>query len=202
VGCPGNEPSTSESVGISLTARQKIHSNMEYDQNEINELIGKPVKLKKKFQPATNFSDALLLCTPPEQQFIRHILADKKPFEAYRLARNANLDRNAAAVGARTWLKRPNVVSAIELAKAEGGAVALSDIKFDVRASFDELGRVYDAAMVNRQFTAAARAAELRAKLFKLLDNPNPQQAQAVTFVFKRFNEDPVIETQFTEVQP
>ena len=38
--------------------------------------------------------------------------------------------------------------------------------------------------------TAFMRGVELRAKLFKLIDGNAPAQAQAVTFVFKRFGDE------------
>ncbi len=139
---------------------------------------------------APTFDEALANLKPREQQFVRHVLADKTHAEAYRLiAQKPATDRTAQVEGSKL-AARHAVAHAIRLGKQAGAVQAVTGIKHDVSASFDEFGRVLDAAMAEKQYTAAARAAELRAKLFRLIDGQPQVQAQAVTFVFKRFGDE------------
>jgi hypothetical protein len=147
---------------------------------------------RPKHPLAQTFTEALNQCTPKEAQFVRHVLADKPYANAYRLVSTEPLTPRSAQVGASKLAKRDRVVHAIKLGREEGAVAAISGLKHDLRAAFDELGRVLDAAMANNQYTAAARACELRAKLFKLLDSNSPLPLQGVTFVFKRYQPEAI----------
>jgi hypothetical protein len=150
-------------------------------------LIGRPpVPL------ADNFNDQMALLDIPQQAFVRHVLAGKSYLQSYQLA----YPDDATNVRKKSWMivKERGVANALKLGKAQGALQQIAGLSFDTKACFEEFGKVLQQAKTESQLSAAVNAIIGQAKLFKLIDSrDNVQTAQSITFVFKRYGDQPEV---------
>jgi hypothetical protein len=147
---------------------------------------GRPRGVAPGFSPApvpTTYEEALMGCRPAEQAFTKAVVGGASYRQAFSNA-NPSASHKAALNGGQRTAIRPAVKLAIELGRREAARAVVAATKHDVQASFTELGEIMDEARHNKQFTAAVKSAEVRAKLTGALIERS-ESRQVGGFVFR-----------------
>lgn len=145
----------------------------------------KPKQRWPNGEPPATFEDALGYLSKAERKFVQVYLAhpERGAKNAYKAAYpKASLD--TCARKGPDLLERKHIRHTIDLGREAMADGTIEGLKFDVEASFKELSMLIDEAREAKQYTAAVRAAELKAKLYGLLVEKHEVKAETFSLVF------------------
>lgn len=158
----------------------------------VEKLSAEQVEAKPTPQPSasldavpTTFEEALGVLSDEERGFIRAYIGD--PTRGAAAAYKAGCPGSKLTPSKRgvALLKRDRVQTAIKLGRETVAHQVAEATKYDRQAAFEEMGRVLERAMETDQMTAAARAAELRARLTGTLIDRQEVKTSSFSLVFE-----------------
>jgi len=158
----------------------------------IKKLSAGPAETESAPQPGTSldtvpttFEEALGLLSDEERGFVRAYVGDPTRGAAAAYKAGCPGSKLTASKRGVALLKRDRVQAAVKLGRETVAHQVAEATKYDRQAAFEEMGRVLERAMETDQMTAAARAAELRARLTGTLVDRSEVKTSSFSLVFE-----------------